>query len=115
MFFEAINGAHHRSAGMRGDLWSGHVSSLDSDEDIDDLAPERVEDLARFVSGMGSRLAPAREDIEEAIESADASGFDLEHVDDIRYGIRSEIWESGALSLKAFVDLLGKQASANRP
>ena len=33
-----------------------------SDEDIDELAPERVEDLARFVSGIGSRLTPARED-----------------------------------------------------
>jgi hypothetical protein len=32
-----------------------------------------------------------------AIESADESGFDLEHVDDIRYGIRSKIWENEAL------------------
>ncbi len=66
-----------------------------AEEDIDELTPERVEGLARFVLGIGSRLAPAREDIQNAVESAGASGFDLEHVDDIRYGIRSEIWESG--------------------
>ena len=42
-------------------------------------------------------------------------GFDLEHVDDIRYGIRWEIWESEAIPLKAFVELLGKRASANPP
>jgi hypothetical protein len=68
--------------------------------------------LARLVSGIGSRLAPAREDIQDAVESADASGFNLEHVDDIRYGIRSEIWESEAMTLKGFVDLLGKQLAA---
>jgi len=90
------------------------VVPLDSDEDIDELTPERVEDLARFVSGIGSRLAPAREDIQDAVESADESGFDLEHVDDIRYGIRSEIWEGEAMPLKGFVDLLGKQLAAMR-
>jgi hypothetical protein len=90
------------------------VVPLDSDEDIDELTPERVEELARFVSGIGGRLAPAREDIQDAIESADASGFDLEHVDDIRYAIRSEIWEGEAMPLKGFVDLLGKQLEANR-
>ena len=90
------------------------VVPLDADEEIDELTPERVEELACFVSGIGSRLAPAREDIQEAVESADRSGFDLEHVDDIRYGIRSEIWESEAMSLKGFVDLLGRQASTKR-
>jgi len=59
-------------------------------------------------------LAPAREDIQDAVESADESGFDLEHVDDIRYGIRSEIWEGEAMPLKGFVDLLGKQLAAMR-
>jgi len=79
----------------------------DSDEDIDELTPERVEELARFVSGIGGRLAAAREEIQDAVESADASGFDLEHVDDIRYGIRSRIWESEAMPLKGFAELLG--------
>lgn len=44
-------------------------------------------DLANFggvlVSEIGSPLAPAPEDIQEAIASADESGFNLEHVDDI--------------------------------
>jgi hypothetical protein len=39
----------------------------------------------------------------------DRDGFDLEHVDDIRYRIRSEIWENEAVSLTGFVDWLGKQ------
>jgi hypothetical protein len=54
------------------------------------------------------------QDIQDAVESADASGFDLEHGDDIRYGIRSEIWESEAIPLSGFVDLLGKQLTATR-
>jgi hypothetical protein len=90
------------------------VVPLDPGEDIDELTAERVEDVARFVSGIGQRLAPAQQGIEDAVESADESGFDLEHVDDIRYGIRSEIWESEAVSLIDFVDWLGKQLSAVR-
>jgi hypothetical protein len=90
------------------------VVPLDPGEDIDQLTPERVEELARFVSGIGSRLASALEDIQDAVESADASGFDLEHVDDIRYGVRSQMWESEAIPLKGFADLLSKQVSASR-
>ncbi|WP_316207559.1 sacsin N-terminal ATP-binding-like domain-containing protein [Bradyrhizobium sp. SZCCHNR3118] len=89
------------------------VVPLDDDEDIDELTPERVEELARFVSGIGNRLAPAREGIQGAVESADESGFDLEHVDDIRYGIRAEVWESEAVSLTDFVDWI-KQLPAMR-
>jgi hypothetical protein len=37
------------------------VVPLDSDEEIDELTPERVEGLARFVAGIGSRLTSARE------------------------------------------------------
>jgi hypothetical protein len=59
------------------------VVPLSADDDIDALTPERVETLARFVSGIGGRLAPARKGIQDAIDSADASGFDLEHVDEI--------------------------------
>jgi hypothetical protein len=33
--------------------------------------------------------------------SADESGFDLEHVDDIGYGIRAELWESDATPVQA--------------
>jgi hypothetical protein len=40
-------------------------------------------------------------------------GFDLEHVDEIRYGIRAELWKD-AMPLKGFVDILRKQASATR-
>jgi hypothetical protein len=82
---------------------------LDPGEDIEQLTAERVEEVARFVSGIGQRLAPAQEGIQDAVESADESGFDLEHIDDIRYGIRSEIWETEAVSLTQFVDWLGKQ------
>jgi hypothetical protein len=88
--------------------------ALEPDEDIDELTPERVEALARFVSGIGGRLAPAREGIQDAVERADESGFDLEHVDDIRYGIRSEIWEDEGVSLQDFVETLGRQAAAQR-
>ena len=68
------------------------VVPLDADQEIDELTPERVEELACFVSGIGRRLAPAREGLQDAVESADERGFDLEHIDDIRYGIRSEIF-----------------------
>jgi hypothetical protein len=84
------------------------------DEDIDELTAERVDELACFIAGIGGRLAPAQEGIQNAVESADESGFDLEHIDAIRYGIRSEIWESKAASLTDFVDWLGKQLSAVR-
>jgi hypothetical protein len=90
------------------------VVPLDADEEIDELTPERVEELACFVSGIGSRLAAAREDIQDAVESADESGFDLEHIDDIRYGIRAEIWESDARPLTGFVEWLAKQLSGMR-
>jgi hypothetical protein len=90
------------------------VVPLDPGEDIDELTAERVEDMARFVSGIGERLAPAQQGIQGAVESADESGFDLEHIDDIRYGIRSEIWESEAVSLTDFVDWLGKRLIAVR-
>ena len=89
------------------------VVPLDPAEDIEGLAPERVEALARFVSGIGNRLAPARDGIEDAIESADASGFDLEHVDEIRYGIRADLWNE-AIPLKDFAEVLAKQASGKR-
>ena len=90
------------------------VVPLDSDEDIDELTPERVEELACFVPGIGGRLAPAREGIDDAVSTADAGGFDLEHVDDIRYGIRSEIWEGEAVPLIGFVEVLSKRVSAKR-
>lgn len=41
---------------------------------------KRVEELAGFVRGIGSRLAPTRDGIQEAIDSADERGFDLEHI-----------------------------------
>jgi hypothetical protein len=90
------------------------VVPVDADEEIDELTPERVEELACFVSGIGSRLAPAREGIQDAVESADESGFDLEHIDDIRYGIRSEIWECDALPLIGFVEMLSRHALTQR-
>ncbi len=90
------------------------VVPVDADEDIGELTAERVEELASFIYGIGSRLSSARRDIRDAIENADASGFDLEHVDEIRYGIRSGIWESEAVSLTGFVDWLGRQLSSTR-
>jgi hypothetical protein len=90
------------------------VVPLDADEEIDELTAERVEELACFVSGIGSRLAPAREGLQDAVETADESGFELEHIDDIRYGIRSEIWESEAIALNGFVEMLGKRLSSMR-
>ena len=69
--------------------------------------------MALFVSGIGSRLPPAREDIQDAVESADASGFDLEHVDEICYGIRADL-RKDAMPVKGFAEMLGNQASANR-
>jgi hypothetical protein len=89
------------------------VVPLDSDEDIDELTPERVARLARFVAGIGSRLTPAREGIQDAVESADESGFDLEHVDEIRYGIRADLWNA-AMPLEGFVETLAKQVPARR-
>jgi hypothetical protein len=61
--------------------------------------------VARFVSGIGGRLATALEYIQDAIKGADASGFGLEHTDEIRYGIRASLWTDGAL--KGFVEMLG--------
>ena len=90
------------------------VVPLDADEEIDELTPQRVEELACFVSGIGSRLASAREGIQDAVDSADESGFDLEHVDDIRYGILAEIWENDALPLTGFVEMLSRLALTRR-
>ena len=99
------------ASGDRAQFWLC-VVPLDADEDIDELTAKRVEELACFIAGIGGRLAPAQEGIQNAVESADESGFDLEHIDDIRYGIRSEIWESEAVALTEFVDWLGKQLSS---
>jgi hypothetical protein len=86
------------------------VVPLDPDQELDELTPELVERAACFVSGIGSRLAPARENIGDAVASANASGFDLEHVDDIRFGIRSEVWVDAAVSLIGFVEILNERA-----
>jgi hypothetical protein len=64
-------------------------------------------------SRIGSRLAPTREGIQEAVESADESGFDLEHVDEICYGIRADLWNA-AMPLKGFVEAVAKQVPAKR-
>ncbi|MGO9421352.1 hypothetical protein [Roseiarcus sp.] len=53
-------------------------------------------------------MAPAREDIEDAIANAGASGFDLEHVDD------SNLWESEAMTLNGFVEALGERVTVAR-
>jgi hypothetical protein len=84
------------------------VVPLDRDEEVDDLTPERVEELARFVSGIGDRLTPTREGILDAVRTADEDGFDLEHTDEIRYGMRSEIWGGEAMQLATFVAVLGR-------
>lgn len=84
------------------------VVPLDRDEEIDELTPERVEELARFVSGIGDRLTPTREGIRDAVRTADEDGFNLEHTDEIRYGIRSEIWGGEAMQLATFVAVLGR-------
>jgi hypothetical protein len=85
------------------------VVPLDRDEEVDELTPERVEELARFVSRIGERLTPTREGICDAVRTADEDGFDLEHTDEIRYGIRSEIWGGDAMQLTTFVALLGRR------
>jgi hypothetical protein len=90
------------------------VVPLDADQELDELTPELVERAACFVSGIGSRLAPTREEIRDAVASADARGFDLEHVDDIRFGIRSEVWDKEAMSLSGFVDMLNERALRER-
>jgi hypothetical protein len=90
------------------------VVPLDAGEEIDELTAERIEELACFVSGIGSRLASAREGIQDAVDSADESGFDLEHIDDIRYGILAEIWENDALPLTGFVEMLSRLALTRR-
>ena len=59
-------------------------------------------------------MAPARENIGDAIASANASGFDLEHVDDIRFGIRSEVRVDAAVSLSGFVEILNERALRER-
>jgi hypothetical protein len=119
--YKATRGTAVSMSNLQGEEASGDetlywlcVVPLDADEEIDELAPERIEELSCFVPGIGTRLAPAREGIQEAVESADESGFDLEHVDDIRYGIRSEVWESEAISLGRFAKILGERASAKR-
>jgi hypothetical protein len=40
--------------------------------------------------------------------------FNLEYVDDIRCGIRSEIWENEAISLAGFIGRFGEQLAAKR-
>lgn len=90
------------------------VVPLGPEDDTGGLTDERIEALARFVPDIGSRLAPARDGLRGAAESAEAGGFDLEHIDDIRYGIRDTAWDKSALPLKDFVERLGKEASTRR-
>jgi hypothetical protein len=86
------------------------VVPLDRDEEVDELTSERVEELARFISGIGDRLMPTREGIRDAVRTAEEDGFDLEHTDEIRYGIRSEIWAGEAVQLATFVAVLARSA-----
>ena len=93
-----------RDAGLRLDhiLLSASIADRLRDAGVDrtvrgkvnasDHAPVWVElrdiSTARFVSGIGSRVAPARKGIQDAVRAALEDGFDLEHIDEIRYGIR---------------------------
>ncbi len=70
----------------------------------DNLTALRIESLARFVPEIGSRLSPSKTDLEGAVHNAIVRGFELEHVEEIRYRIHHGIWETDGRSVSEFLE-----------
>ena len=86
------------------------VVKIDADADIASLSTTYVEGSAWFVPKIGARIAPALGGIAVAVRNADQGGLDLEHVEEIRYGIRSGVWANDGISLEKFVESISKEA-----
>jgi hypothetical protein len=54
---------------------------------------ETVRDCVRFVPRVGDTLASSYEELNLAQSTAMALGFELEHVDQVRYCLANAIWE----------------------
>jgi len=67
--------------------------------------------LARFLPKIGGTLAISSAGIVTALVGAVAGGFELQHVEEIRYGINSMMWEKNSILLKSFVETLARRVS----
>lgn len=85
------------------------VVPLPADQFVSTLDASIIEKLARFVPMIGDTLAVSRAGIDTALQGAAAGGFELQHVEEIRYGISHVIWENSGILLKKFVETLARR------
>ena len=87
------------------------VVPLSANESIPNLDSSRIEKVARFLPQIGSTLAISSAGIVSALVGAVAGGFELQHVEEIRFGIDSTMWEKNSILLKSFVETLAQRAT----
>ena len=87
------------------------VVPLSANEPISDLDGSRIEQVARFLPRIGSTLAISSAGIDSALVGAVAGGFELQHVEEIRYGINSVLWKQNSVLLKNFVETLAHRVA----
>lgn len=87
------------------------VVPLSASEPISSLDGSRIEKLARFLPKIGRTLAISSAGIASALVGAAAGGFELQHVEEIRYGISSTMWGKNSILLKNFVDTLAQRVT----
>ena len=73
--------------------------------------PSSIERLARFIPNVGDTLAISRAGIDSALQGAVVGGFELQHVEEIRYGISHAMWEGSGIPLNSFVETLARQVT----
>jgi len=87
------------------------VVPIPADESIVSLDSSSIQRLARFVPRIGDTLAVSRAGIDTALQGAVAGGFELQHVEEIRYGISHSTREAGGILLTNFVETLALGAT----
>ena len=73
---------------------------------------EVVRDCARFVPRITDTLANSQAELEEAKKLATTSGFELQHVDQIRYGLSPSVWDQHGCRLADFVRRVVQQVGS---
>jgi hypothetical protein len=87
------------------------VVALEPTEPIAILGSSDIEKVARFVPKIGATLVVSSAGIDSALIGAAAGGFELQHVEEIRYGINHAMWETGGILLTDFVEALVREIS----
>jgi hypothetical protein len=73
---------------------------------------EVVRDSARFVPRIADVLGNSHAELKQAETLAGTAGFELQHVDQVRYGLSRSVWDSRGRELAEFINLIAEQAGS---